>query len=144
MNLSTLAISIMSLSIIACSYVEQAAVTKATSPPPSLVGLWGNSDDHGQSVWGFDQFNADGTTLSWGVIPDTYADFRIDGTYEISDTTDKTLCTTITKSTIPQIMPIGSIWCDQIISINENELLYIDGEGQQNILYRQKVGKAYY
>ncbi|GAB1623971.1 hypothetical protein AAOGI_40210 [Agarivorans albus] len=112
--------------------------------PDSLIGLWGSSEDQGQSIWGYDQYNADGTINSWGTFPDSIADFRIDGRYEISGDLGTTICLTISRTSHPEILPVGTQWCDQIISISEDEFVYQDPDGEQHVVYRQKVGEAYY
>jgi hypothetical protein len=112
--------------------------------PNSLLGVWGTSEDQGQSIWGYDHYHADGTINSWGTFPDSIADFRVDGRYQISGDLGQTICITISRTSHPEILPVGSQWCDQLISITEDEFTYQDSEGEQHVLYRQKVGEAYY
>ncbi|MBW8190267.1 hypothetical protein K0504_04385 [Neiella marina] len=105
--------------------------------PAKLVGVWGNSSDGGKTFWGYDQYFSDGSTRSWGTVPDTTINYEVEAFYQVKQKFDITNCLTIVGTTHPEVMPVGSSWCDEILEVNDSYLTYKSTDGSVVTLYRQ-------
>jgi len=107
-----------------------------------LVGVWGSSEDHGKTFWGFDQYHANGRLMSWGTLPDTAESFELVGTYQlITQNAMSVNCITILESSRPDVISPGTQICSLITKLNNSEMHYIDEEGQQHVLYKQNTNQ---
>ena len=102
-----------------------------------LVGVWGNSDDGGKTIWGYDQYFADGRLRSWGTLPQTTIKYELEATYQFKQKFGTISCLTITKSSFPEFLPVGEYWCDTIIDVNDNTFTFKRKDGSVATLYRQ-------
>ncbi|WKE64257.1 hypothetical protein PVT67_11200 [Gallaecimonas kandeliae] len=102
-----------------------------------LVGIWGNSEDGGKTFWGYDQYLADGSTKSWGTVPNSEFSYEIEGRYEIKEKFGTLSCVTVTKTSAPALVPVGSRICDTLIDINDKTFVFKSDEGEVTTLYRQ-------
>ena len=103
-----------------------------------LEGLWGNSEDGGKTIWGFEHYKADGVLDSWG----DYYSFKyvIKSTYQLKrDKGNLYSCIVITETSNAAIMPIGESWCDQVLKITDTEFHFKSTDGRVSVLYRQKL-----
>lgn len=105
--------------------------------PQQLVGVWGNSSDGGKTFWGYDQYFADGSTRSWGTVPNTTIHYEVEAMYNVKQKFDITNCLTIVGTSHPEVMPVGSSWCDEILEVNDSFLTYKSSDGSIVTLYRQ-------
>ncbi|MBD1389682.1 hypothetical protein IC617_09595 [Neiella sp. HB171785] len=127
---SALIISLLAL-------VNAPAVAGQHIDPQKLVGIWGSSDDGGETFWGYDQYFTDGSTRSWGTVPQTNIRYEIEAFYNVKQKFDVSNCLTVTNSSHPELMPVGSSWCDEIIEVNDDQLTYRNTDGSLVTLYRQ-------
>ena len=104
-----------------------------------LIGVWGNSEDGGKTIWGYDQYFSDGSFKSWGEIPQPPIKYELEGTYKVKHKFKSSSCLTISKTSDPEIMPIGEHWCDEIIELNDKVFLFKSSDGEITTLYRQDL-----
>ena len=105
----------------------------------NLVGIWGNSEDGGKTIWGYDQYFADGTFKSWGEIPMYSIKYEVEGSFEVKKELKTKSCLTISKTSDANIMPIGENWCDEIIELNDKVFRFKSRDGEITTLYRQDL-----
>lgn len=98
-----------------------------------IVGKWGYLQKEDGSYWGYDEYFADGTVHAWGVNPETLQNWEIWGTVEIKDNVS---CSTTTKSSDPNIIPIGIRVCDEIISIDASSIIWRHQDGNMTMVER--------
>lgn len=98
-----------------------------------LVGKWGYLQKEDGSYWGYDEYFADGTVHAWGVNPETKRSWEIWGTVELNDNIS---CSTTTKSSDPDLIPIGAKVCDEIISIDASSIIWKHQDGNMTIVER--------
>ena len=103
-----------------------------------LIGIWGNSDDNGKTIWGYDEFLPDGTTKSWGTSPVDNSYYEVEGAYKITGNNPLLSCITVTKSSNPKKLPVGDYWCNEIVSISEDKIIFKNNKGIQHTLYKQE------
>ena len=96
-----------------------------------LVGKWGYLQQEDGSYWGYDEYFADGTVHAWGVNPDTQQKWEIWGTVELQGNVS---CSTTTKSSNPNIIPIGVEVCDEIVSIDATSLIWKHQDGNMTMV----------
>gem|GEM_PF-4910589 len=77
-----------------------------------IVGVWGNSDDKGKTITGYEHYLANGTLKSWGILPDTNLSYEIEATYKLIHKFSVRSCMKVTKSSVPHLLPVGEYWCD--------------------------------
>lgn len=63
-----------------------------------LVGSWGNSDDGGQTFWGYDKYLPNGVLVSWGTT--NGGQYSIEAIYKINRKLKS--CITITKAEVDE------------------------------------------
>ena len=97
-----------------------------------IIGKWGNSDDGGQTFWGFDEYYSDGAIISTGIDSLTYEEWSIKSTYKI---TDNESCFTVVETTSPKSIPVGYKGCDEIVSIDDEQFKFKDND-KITTLYR--------
>lgn len=107
--------------------------------PKDIIGIWGNSEDGGKTIWAYDQYFPNGSLKSWGRIPQTPIQFKVEGTYEVKHKFKTSSCLTISKTSHPELMPVGEHWCDEIIELNDKVFVYKSSDGEITILYRQDL-----
>ena len=91
-----------------------------------LVGKWGYLQKEDGSYWGYDEYFADGTVHAWGTNPDTQQSWEIWGTVELVDNVS---CSTTTKSSDPNLIPVGIKVCDEIVAIDETSIIWKHQDG---------------
>jgi hypothetical protein len=93
-----------------------------------LVGKWHYRQEAGDvSVDGYHEYLEDGTAKISGVLvtPKGKQTFECSGTWAIKG---KKLTCKVTKTTLPDLLPVGTVVSDTIVSIDEKHLKYIDDE----------------
>jgi hypothetical protein len=105
----------------------------------NLIGVWGNSEDGGKTIWGYDQYFSNGSFKSWGEIPMSSRKYEVEGSYEVKHKFKTNSCLTISKTSAPDIMPIGEHWCDEIIELNDKVFRFKSSYGEITTLYRQDL-----
>ena len=91
-----------------------------------LVGKWGYLQKEDGSYWGYDEYFADGTVHAWGINPETQQSWEIWGTVELKENIS---CSTTTKSSDPNLIPIGIKVCDEIVAIDETSIIWKHQDG---------------
>jgi hypothetical protein len=129
---------ISNVGIIAMFVLLPGCATDVINYPNELIGVWGNSDDNGKTIWGYDEYFPDGTIKSWGTLPDDNYHYESEGKYELVGSNPILSCITVTKTSDPRIMSLGDYWCDELVKITEDKLIFKDEEGFQFTLYKQK------
>ncbi len=107
--------------------------------PENLIGVWGNSENGGKTIWGYDQYLSDGTFKSWGEIPGTSINYEVEGVYQLKQKFSTKTCLTVSKTSHPDIMPIGESWCDELIELNDMFLTFKSSDGELTTIYRQDL-----
>lgn len=97
-----------------------------------IIGKWGNSNDSGQTFWGFDEYFVNGTIISTGVEQSTFSNYRIKSTYEINGDMS---CFTVIETSDSKFIPVGYKACDKIVSIDDSYFKF-ESEGEITTLYR--------
>ena len=96
-----------------------------------LVGKWGYLQKDDGSYWGYEEYFANGTVRAWGVNPETELSWEIWGTVEINGNVS---CSVTTKSSDPNIIPVGAKVCDEIISIDANSIIWKHQDGNMTMV----------
>lgn len=100
-----------------------------------LIGTWGNSEDGGETFWGYDKYLEDGTLVSWGTYPETEFSYKVRATYAIKVKFGTFSCLTITESS-PMTDFVGEFWCDEIIELTSETFTFKSADGEVTTLYR--------
>ncbi len=103
-----------------------------------FIGIWGASDDGGKSFWGFYEYLPDETLIVWGTVPGSSVSYNVEANYVIKKEEVLLHCVTIKKSSIPEFIPVGLNWCDEIVEINSNIFKFRDKAGEITTRYKQQ------
>mgnify|MGYP000050074437 CR=1 FL=1 len=90
-----------------------------------LIGVWGNSDDGGKTFWGYNEYLVNGVTRAWGTFQKSEESYELEGVYKIEYSSSPKSCITVTKSSIPDILPIGHYFCSEIVELNQTHFKFI-------------------
>ena len=91
-----------------------------------LVGKWGYLQKEDGSYWGYDEYFIDGTVHAWGVNPETQQKWEIEGIVELEGNIS---CSTTTKTSNPNLIPVGVKVCDEIVAIDETSIIWKHEDG---------------
>ena len=89
--------------------------------PSDFVRVWCSSNDGGKTCFGYGELYDDGTSDACGRVPGG-PEFALRLTYEIKG--NSTVCETVTKTSDPNVMPIGDTFCSIYVGRGSNEFLY--------------------
>jgi hypothetical protein len=112
--------------------------TGAAITRESLVGTWYlDMELGGVRVQGATEYKADGTLQGRArfAMEDETIDLAVKGTWKLDG---KTITTTVTQSSNPEMMPVGEVSKDEILELTASTLRYRDEEGQVVTETRQK------
>ena len=98
-----------------------------------IVGKWGYLKKQDGFYTGYDEYFSDGTFHAWGIHPQSRQPWEIWGTYVIDN---NAACSHVNKSSKPEFIPIGAKICNEIISVDDNKLIWRHQDGNMTEVER--------
>jgi len=126
--------------LIACGFKLQAKPLEDREAAAKLVGTWMiRPDDYGSIMGaGIYTFRRDGTYLTQGSVKvrDHYITVEGQGTWRIAK---GVLIQDVTKSSVPEIVPIGQTYRDILLAVTDEECWIRGEDGKEHIWTRYKT-----
>ncbi|HEV3392359.1 MAG TPA: hypothetical protein VG103_02510 [Chthoniobacterales bacterium] len=124
---------------VALAFVTNAKPLDERDLASKIVGIWMvHADEYGPLLKGGLQiYRADKTFTDNGAIGSgsRNLDVQVDGKWWLEG---DVLYEEVTKSSLPELVPIGRRFHDTIVAISEEEMLYRDEDGKDHLLTRFK------
>lgn len=113
--------------------ILMACAGRGSAPPTadlahSLVGVWCNSNDGGQTCWAYDEFTASGHFSACGRAEDDRLGFAGSGRFSVSG---HRMCYVVETATANFWIQPGSRYCTDILSIGATNHRYRDIDSNQ-------------
>lgn len=89
--------------------------------PSDFVRVSCSSNDGGKTCFGYGQLYEDGTSDACGRVPGG-PEFALKLTYRMAG--KNTVCETVSKSSNPDVMPVGETFCSVYLERRPNEFTY--------------------
>ncbi len=116
----------------------QSSVPTDSALRQALLGVWCNSDDGGNTCWGFDEFRSDGTVKSCALPPGSERPWVGAALFAVRGITS---CIVMTEST-DETMPPGHSLCVEVLEINARFQRYrFTDSAEEFVLYRRKASE---
>lgn len=127
-------LSLIFLSLNALANVSQQTVPENEELRLALLGVWGNSNDGGQTFWAYDEYLPDGRLIATGIWPGNGKSFRAVANFQ---TKGRTSCVRVTETSDAFIFPLGLSFCSEVLYIDKAVVRFKDlDNGGEFTLYR--------
>lgn len=103
-------------------------------------GLWCNSDDAGDTCWGYDEFLPGGKVRACGNDGEDSLPYRAEGRYEVRD---RYVCFELTWATPNFGLKPGHRFCTEVLSIDAQTQRYRDLEANEVVVLFRRPKSAW-